>query len=536
LCIGLCLGTAAGYFGGLFDGIVLVVIDTLLAFPSLILALVIAGLLGQGLGNLVITMIAVYWVEYARLARSMTRTVREKTFVLAASASGSASGGIIHRHILPHILPPMLVYATLGMSHIIIGISSLSFIGLGVRPPFPEWGAMITEARDYMRESPLPLAATAFCIICSVACFQLLGEALRDRLDPRRSQLGLIPVLKRKQGKRIKIRREKSPPRSGHCTPVDMSAPAARPYLPPFGPPLPPLRGPAPVTPRTWIQAQGLRPAQIPEANPQREFTAAMLTVQEAAKTYPNGTRALRGVSLTLEKGEVLGLVGESGSGKSTLARLVCALEDRGNVPSGDILLDGLSYSKLSRCARQDVRRRVQMVFQDAAGSLDPRRTVFQALEEPLRNYKGLIRRELREEAAALLDTAGLDRAQGGSYPHQLSGGQRQRVVIARALAADPDYLICDEPVSSLDGETRDHILALLAKRVHERQLGCLFITHDVILAARMCRKILVMREGIIVDTVDIAHMTPAGENSFGNTYTRSLFAAASAGEKAAPC
>jgi peptide/nickel transport system permease protein len=193
LCIGLCLGTAAGYFGGPFDRLVLAVIDTLLAFPSLILALVIAGLLGQGLGNLVITMIAVYWVEYARLARSMTRTIREKTFVIAASASGSTSGGIILRHILPHILPPMLVYATLGMSHIVIGISSLSFIGLGVRPPFPEWGAMITEARDYMRESPLPLAATAFCIICSVACFQLLGEALRNRLAPRRNQLGLSP-------------------------------------------------------------------------------------------------------------------------------------------------------------------------------------------------------------------------------------------------------------------------------------------------------------------------------------------------------
>jgi peptide/nickel transport system permease protein len=187
--IGLCLGTAAGYFGGLFDRALLVVIDTLLAFPSLILALVIAGLLGQGLGNLMFAMIAVYWVEYARLARSMTRSIREKTFVLAALASGGSSGGIILRHILPHIFPGMLVYAALGMSHIIIGISSLSFIGLGVRPPFPEWGALITEARDYMSVSPLPLAATAGCIICSVACFQFLGEALRDFLNPRQSQL-----------------------------------------------------------------------------------------------------------------------------------------------------------------------------------------------------------------------------------------------------------------------------------------------------------------------------------------------------------
>jgi peptide/nickel transport system permease protein len=204
--LGLCLGTAAGYFGGLFDAFLLLVIDTLLAFPSLILALVIAGLLGQGLGNLILAMIAVYWVEYARLARSMTRSIREKTFVMAALASGSSSGGIILRHILPHVFPGMLVYGTLGMSHIIIGISSLSFIGLGVRPPFPEWGAMITEGRDYMGQSPLPLAATALCIICSVACFQFLGESLRDFLNPRQSQIGPPP-----SGKRGKAGRPPAP-------------------------------------------------------------------------------------------------------------------------------------------------------------------------------------------------------------------------------------------------------------------------------------------------------------------------------------
>ena len=197
--IGLCLGTAAGYFGGIFDRVLLVLIAPLLAFPSLILALVIAGLLGQGLGNLIFAMIAVYWVEYARLARSMTRSIREKTFVMAALASGVSSGGIILRHILPHIFPGMLVYATAGMSHIIIGISSLSFIGLGVRPPTPEWGALITEARGYMSVSPLPLAAAAGCIICSVACFQFVGEALRDFLNPRQSHLGPFPI--RKNGK-----------------------------------------------------------------------------------------------------------------------------------------------------------------------------------------------------------------------------------------------------------------------------------------------------------------------------------------------
>jgi peptide/nickel transport system permease protein len=191
LFIGLSLGTTAGYLGGVFDGVLLMVIDILLAFPSLILALVIAGLLGQGLGNLLCAMIAVYWVEYARLARSMTRTIREKTFVIAAVASGSSPGRIILRHILPHILPGMGVYAALGMSSIILSISALSFIGLGVRPPFPEWGALITEARDYMSILPLPLFAATACLLLAAACFQMLGEALQDLLSPRQSQLGL---------------------------------------------------------------------------------------------------------------------------------------------------------------------------------------------------------------------------------------------------------------------------------------------------------------------------------------------------------
>jgi peptide/nickel transport system ATP-binding protein len=264
-----------------------------------------------------------------------------------------------------------------------------------------------------------------------------------------------------------------------------------------------------------------------------------MLTLHGISKTYPNGTRALREASFSLGKGEVLGLVGESGSGKSTLARLVCAFED---MQEGNIRLDGLSYGELTGRSRRDIRRRVQMVFQDAAGSLDPRRTVFQAIEEPLRNFnreqcrrRKLTRLVLRDEAAALLDATGLERTHGKRYPHELSGGERQRVVIARALAADPDYLICDEPVSSLDGETRERILGILAALVAERQLGCLFITHDVILAVRMCRKVLVMRDGSIVDIVAAGDLSGIeDEGSLRNAYTRSL--AASAGEGTASC
>jgi peptide/nickel transport system permease protein len=186
---GTLAGMWAGCAGGLPDKILLTLIDILLAFPGIILALAAAGLLGAGLGNLVIAFGAVYWVEPARLARSLARSIREKDFVLAARAAGSGPGKIAGLHILPHALPDMAIYGALNLSSLIIGISSFSFIGLGVRPPAPEWGALLSEGRSYMRENPRMILAAVGCVMLSAACFQFLGEALRDVLDPRKSHL-----------------------------------------------------------------------------------------------------------------------------------------------------------------------------------------------------------------------------------------------------------------------------------------------------------------------------------------------------------
>jgi peptide/nickel transport system permease protein len=189
LFIGIPAGMAAGYFGGITDRILLAFIDILFAFPGIILALVIAGFLGAGLANLVIAFVFVYWVEPARVARNISRSIRERDFILSARASGSGDFRIIRLHVLPHVLPDMLIHGTLNMSSVIIGISSMSFIGLGVKPPAPEWGALLLEGRAYMRENPLMILAAVGCIMLSAACFQFLGEALRDALNPRKSHL-----------------------------------------------------------------------------------------------------------------------------------------------------------------------------------------------------------------------------------------------------------------------------------------------------------------------------------------------------------
>lgn len=191
LTLGLTIGVTAGYFGGAADTAGLILTDTMLAFPSIILALVVAGFLGPGLRNLMIAMCAVHWVGHARIARSLTRVVKEKTFIAASRAVGSSHIKIIFRRILPHILPQMLVYSTLDISSVLISISSMSFIGLGVQPPQPEWGMMLNEARAYINTNPSALIAAIVCILLAVMGFQLVGEALRDALDVRASHLGL---------------------------------------------------------------------------------------------------------------------------------------------------------------------------------------------------------------------------------------------------------------------------------------------------------------------------------------------------------
>jgi peptide/nickel transport system permease protein len=196
--VGLTAGVLAGYFGGAADACILMVIDTLLAFPSVILALVIAGMLGPGLRNLMAAMCAVYWVEHARIARSLARSLRERTFVLAARGCGSGHAKVLARHILPHMMPQMLVYSTLNVSSILIGISSLSFIGLGVRPPQAEWGALLSEARAYMDTRPVMAIAAILCVLLSVASFQLMGDALADAMEVRKNLLGVWNVKSRK--------------------------------------------------------------------------------------------------------------------------------------------------------------------------------------------------------------------------------------------------------------------------------------------------------------------------------------------------
>lgn len=182
---GLLIGASAGYLGGRWDHVLMRMVDILLAFPGLILAIGIAGFLGPSLIHMMIALALVNWVGYARISRGLVLSLKEKEFVVAAQVIGSSHRKIIFKHILPNMLSPLIVLATLDMGAVILQISGMSFLGLGAQPPTPEWGAMLSEGRSYMQVAPWIMVYPGLGILLTVMGFNLLGDGLRDAMDPQ---------------------------------------------------------------------------------------------------------------------------------------------------------------------------------------------------------------------------------------------------------------------------------------------------------------------------------------------------------------
>lgn len=185
LVIGSFIGVIAGYFGGKWDEILMRFIDILLAFPSILLAILIVAILGPKLTNAMIAIGIVNVPIYARLLRSTVLTVKNQEFIEAAHAVGSTHTRIIFTHILPNCLSPLIVQATLGIGSAILETAGLSFLGLGAQPPTPEWGTMLSQAKDFIRTAPWVIAFPGIAITLVVVAFNLMGDGLRDLLDPR---------------------------------------------------------------------------------------------------------------------------------------------------------------------------------------------------------------------------------------------------------------------------------------------------------------------------------------------------------------
>ncbi|MGN5238626.1 ATP-binding cassette domain-containing protein [Rhodococcus sp. SJ-3] len=247
-----------------------------------------------------------------------------------------------------------------------------------------------------------------------------------------------------------------------------------------------------------------------------------LLDVHSLSKTFPHGSAsrpAVDDVSFTVGEGETLALVGESGAGKSTTGRLVLRLTD---ADSGEITFRGRDLRSLRGAGLRSFRRDAQMIFQDPFSSLNPRMRIWKAVAEPLLVHGLCPRGELKDRAAALLDSVGLGTHLLDRYPTGLSGGQLQRAAIARALSTDPSLIVCDEPVAALDVSVQAQVINLLLDIQQERGVSYLFVSHDLALVEKLAHSVAVMQSGRIVEyaATDALFADPQQE------YTRTLLSA----------
>ncbi|MFI7079423.1 dipeptide/oligopeptide/nickel ABC transporter permease/ATP-binding protein [Micromonospora sp. NPDC049903] len=466
MTVGVVVGTVAGYLGGRVDRIVARVVDMAVSLPGMLVALAVVGVRGAGTENLVIAMSLWAWSPYARIARARVAGLRDSPHLDALRLLGAGPARILGRHLLPPALGPCLVYASTDVGAIVLGVATLSFLGLGIPPPHAEWGQMLVEGRPHLGSAWWLAYPPGIAITAIVFASNLLGERLAAG-DERPSILRwVLPT-------RPRVRRR---------PPTVEASPA------PGGPPAPgdtALHG---------------------------ERDDAVLSVRDLVVSYPHGggrRRVVAGVDYEVARGETLAIVGESGSGKTTSALAPFGLLDPSATVSGSATLRiGPDVHDLVGLAPQERRRlngrRVGVVFQDSLATLNPLRTIGAHVDEAVRNAgRGGRRAATRRLTEDLLRLAGLaDPATvARRYPHQLSGGMRQRAQIAVALAGRPTLLVADEPTSALDVTVQSHLLDLLARLRDELDMSMIIVSHDLAVVTRSADRVAVVYAGRIVES-----------------------------------
>lgn len=467
--LGVLLGLMAGYHRGRVDDIIMRTVDLMSALPTLLVALFVLFVIGPGITNLVLVLALVRWPNYARLARSMTLSHRESAFVEGAEALGASAPRIIFRHILPHLLSPILVLGTLEFAAMVLAEASLSFLGFGIQPPQPSWGLDVSAGREYIMSAWWLVTFPGIMILLTTLSLNLLGTWVRAITDPVQRWRWLMQSDRRARGAGS-AGVQPADPRLEYGT-ITVQEPAAK----------------------------------LPDSNSVRPLLeVADLYVE--FQTLEGVSKAVNGISYTLGRQETLAIVGESGAGKSISAEAVMGILESppARVTAASLVYDGRDLQRMSKAERRSIcGDRIGLVAQDALTALNPTLTVGYQIEEMYRVHRGISRQEARKKAVECLERVGIPMApqRVRDYPHQFSGGMRQRAMIAMALALEPDILIADEPTTALDVTVQAQIMELLTRVQAEANMSLILITHDLALVAEIADRIIVMYAGRIVES-----------------------------------
>jgi len=450
---GVVMGLAAGYAGGRTDNIIMRAVDTQIAFPGLLLALIILATVGPTTATVIVVLALNGWMVYARMTRGIVLSLKQMPFVEAAEMIGCRPSRVVFRHLLPNLTSPLLTLMMLEFARVVLAEASLSFLGLGVQPPASSWGLDVATGKAYIFNAWWLVTFPGLAIALTVLAVNLLASWARVTSDPQEREKRFARLLRAQLG-------------------------------------------------------IASRPTLAPAASPNAEGAQNLLAVRDLAVRFHTrgGTaQAVRGVSLCVRRGETLGIVGESGSGKSVTAQAVMGLVNvPGVISGGDIRWK--SRSLLDRPGRSYARKirgkEVAIIFQDPMTSLDPLFTVGMQIGEVLRHHLGVTAAAARARTIELMSLVGITAPERriDQYPHELSGGMRQRVMIAMALACEPELLIADEPTTALDVTIQSQILDLLRALQEKLGLAIILITHDLGVVARLCDRVVVMYGGRIVE------------------------------------
>ena len=462
LVLAIIFGGLAGFYGGSTDWFIMRFSEFFMLIPSLYLILFLRSLLNtnmdSGTSYMVITVILslVGWPGSARTLRGMVHSIKREEFVQNAVLEGTPSLVIIFKYIIPQIASLLIVSTTLSIPGFIMSETTLSYLGLGINDPAVSWGSLINRDISTLNNlKNFPWLLTPVWLLLAVTlAFNFLGDALRDFYDPFHS---VFPTWKKRQlEKKIKT-----------------------------------------------------HPAQCEFS--MAELQRSFLTVQNLFVTFDVTTgnkniqiQAVRGVTFSMKRGEILGIVGESGSGKSVSTTAISGLLPRNAFVEGRIFFKGIELTSLSQDQFRELRgRKIGCIFQEPGRSFDPLQSIGNVFAETFRNSEPeLSKEECKKRAVELLNEVGLPDAEKRlkNFPHQFSGGQLQRISIALSLAQGCDLLIADEPTTALDVTIQAQIVELLADLRDKRGLSIIFISHNIDLVASLCDNIIVMYGGLIME------------------------------------
>ena len=517
--VGTIIGAVTGYFGGRIDELLMRINDALASFPSVLLALVVVSVLDLGTLNVCIALGIVFIPSFARVMRAEFMAGKERDHVLNARLMGASVPRILFFHIFPGTLPVFIPTVMLGFNNAILAEAGLGFLGLGVQPPDPSLGRMLSESKTYLISAPWYAFFSCLFMVVSILAITMLAE-----------NIGVESINYRSVRKRIS----------------SIIVGNLKKIVP---------------DPSKLLEVRDLRVGYIEKEG-----------IDEVIK----------GISFSLDRGEILGIVGESGSGKSLSSYSIMGLiPDKACMTGGGVYLSGKPLNMSSSKANCRIRGgRIAMIFQEPQTCLNPVLTVGQQIMEiidlhdpelghksfrgrirdilPFRkekkediieekktgsgstviktdlNASGDIKKELKdlrkERVLRAMDDAGLDDCEAllSKYPHELSGGMRQRVMIAMALVSRAEVIIADEPTTALDAKIADEVLDSFAHINRKYDTSIILISHDLKVIEKICHRVLIMQDGLITEELTVKDSTFSNPVSdYGKSLLNAAFSTA---------